>query len=171
MKCEIVDGVSLASITNQYLSISYEAGDCHSVEVIYVNGHPFNAFARLGHALRQARYFWSDRFHKATLLVWADQICINQNNSQERMHQVQLMGDIYGTSSNALVSLSCEDDIGGRAERLHHVTTLNSTSLGDSFLATRKFIEFHISWNVFMSTFLHSPWWSRAWIRQEFIRS
>jgi hypothetical protein len=79
----------------KYTTISYCAGNPKETETITVNGVMFNAFARLGHALRQARYFWTSRFHSEELLLWVYQVCINQSNTQERSHQVNFMGDIF----------------------------------------------------------------------------
>jgi hypothetical protein len=31
--------------------------------------------------------------------------------------------------------------------------------------------SFHRGWNTFLATIFKSPWWSRAWIRQEYLRS
>lgn len=122
IECDLLDGVSLASHRGKYTTISYSAGDPHDIEIITVNGYSFNAFANLGHALRQARHFWKDRFDEQELLLWADQICINQSSHLERSHQVQLMGDIYSASAQVLVSLSTEHDIGGGIAWLEQIS-------------------------------------------------
>lgn len=60
IQCDLLDNISLDSIWGKYTTISYCAGDPNDVETVIVNGLPFNAFANLGHALRQARHFWKD---------------------------------------------------------------------------------------------------------------
>jgi hypothetical protein len=52
---------------------------------IEANGHPFDAFASLGAALYKIRRYDRSR------VVWAGQICINQNDFEERGSQVSKM--------------------------------------------------------------------------------
>lgn len=73
----------------KYECISYRAGDPTKILEIEVDGHPFNAFASLGAALRKIRQ------PDGTRVVWADQICINQNDVAERGSQVSKMRDFY----------------------------------------------------------------------------
>jgi hypothetical protein len=105
-----------------YTTISYCAGNPRDTESIVVNGFVFNAFARLGHALRQARNFWKGKYHDTELLLWADQVCINQSNKKERAHQVNFMGDIYSNVKQVLVSLSAEQDPRGGLAWLNRFT-------------------------------------------------
>jgi hypothetical protein len=126
-----------------YTTISYCAGNPKDTETIVVNGFIFNAFARLGHALRQARDFWKGKYHSAELLLWADQVCINQSNKKERAHQVNFMGDIYS----------------------------NAGTVRELSQAVSQVADFHLGWDAFIATVLRSPWWSRIWIRQEFFLS
>ncbi|KAF4462031.1 heterokaryon incompatibility [Fusarium albosuccineum] len=175
IKCDLLDNISLGSIRGKYTTLSYCAGSPHDIETVVINGIPFNAFANLGHALRQARHFWIEGGDQDELLLWADQICINQNNPLERTHQVKLMADIYTASEQVLVSLSTEHDPEGGLEwlqgavpvmkrwREHHrrAPSLKPDPRG-----------FHgVGLNAFLETILSSSWWARAWIRQEFICS
>ncbi|KAK3380789.1 heterokaryon incompatibility protein-domain-containing protein, partial [Podospora didyma] len=116
IECDLLDIVSLTSHKGRYIAISYCAGNPLNVEIIIVNGSSFNAFANLGHALRQARHFWVDKFEQYELLLWADQVCINQSRLSERTHQVRLMGEIYASSTQVLISLSTEHDTAGGIE-------------------------------------------------------
>ena len=47
--------------------------------------------------------------------LWIDAICINQNDTSERNHQVGLMGDIYRNASRVMVWLDREGDSSGPA--------------------------------------------------------
>jgi hypothetical protein len=165
----------------KYTTISYCAGDPKKTEVIVVNGVEFNAFANLGHALRQARHFWTDRFNNnQELILWVDQVCINQSNPLERSHQVSFMGTIYATAEQVLVSLSKEGDIAGGLGWLKDPEyQRDSADWGD---AEESFEEvpvgtwfqekkFHTGLHAFYATVANSQWWSRAWIRQEFLLS
>jgi hypothetical protein len=64
----------------EYEALSYRAGDPADVKEIFVDGHPFNAFATLFGALVRLRDPSESR------IVWIDQICINQNDVEERNH-------------------------------------------------------------------------------------
>jgi hypothetical protein len=162
--------------------ISYCTGDPKEVETIIVNGLTFNVFARLGHALRQARHFWKARHHSEELVLWADQVCINQSNTKERAHQVNFMGDIYSNAREVLISLSAEQDSpvglgwlnmfsptdpGSSSDELAgddycaHSTTDGGTIMGSNQAASQV-RDFHFGWDAFIATVLRSPWWSRV---------
>ncbi|ORX97021.1 heterokaryon incompatibility protein-domain-containing protein, partial [Clohesyomyces aquaticus] len=116
IECYVIENVSLTDMKGKYTTISYAAGDPKRKETVMVNGISFNALSNLGHALRQARYFWKNKYGNRELLLWVDQICINQSNPSERSEQVNLMGEIYATAEQVLVCLSVENDISGGIE-------------------------------------------------------
>ncbi|KAE9367513.1 hypothetical protein N431DRAFT_428874 [Stipitochalara longipes BDJ] len=87
IKCNIIQPPETYSL--KYECISYRAGDPKKVLEIEVNGHSFNTFASLGAALRKIRQ--PDR----SRVVWADQICINQNDVEERGSQVSKIRGFY----------------------------------------------------------------------------
>ncbi|PZD42043.1 HET domain containing protein [Pyrenophora tritici-repentis] len=198
-QCELLDNISMADKKGHYTTLSYCAGDPKKTEIITVNGIEFNAFANLGHALRQARHFWRDRFDGQELLLWADQVCINQSNPSERSHQVGFMAEIYKNATQVLVSLTSEGDRTGGLEWISQTippeairqavdTFSQSVMRKDNFnfpwhdgSTVASIVEYyqrmspirdiHVSWTTFVDTVLNSPWWARAWIRQEFILS
>ncbi|KKY36384.1 putative het domain-containing protein [Diaporthe ampelina] len=47
--------------------------------------------------------------------VWADSICIDQDNLDEKGHQVQFMGEIYSNASRVLICLGSDDE--GNAQK------------------------------------------------------
>lgn len=106
LACEMEE-TSLTRISDNYVTLSYRAGDPKQTAVILVNGLPFKAFANLEHAIEQAEAHWSrEHPERGPLLLWADQICINQSDNQERSEQVQMMRDIYRRSSETYICLS-----------------------------------------------------------------
>ncbi|KAF5013715.1 hypothetical protein FDECE_314 [Fusarium decemcellulare] len=180
IKCDLLDEIPLDSVKGKYTTLSYCAGSPKNIEQVVVDGICFNAFANLGHALRQARHFWKDKFDKRELLLWADQICINQNNPLERSHQVKLMRDIYSSCEQVLVSLSTEQCSRGGLSwlqlRLADVKPrehIKGTSARVSTLTNhghdRRLPKGDV--NALCRTVVGSSWWARAWIRQEFICS
>ena len=87
IKCNMIQPPDTHTL--KYECISYRAGDPNEIQEIEVNGYPFNAFASLGAALRKVRE--PDR----SRVVWADQICINQSDVEERGSQVSKMRKFY----------------------------------------------------------------------------
>ena len=83
----------------KYECNSYRASDPKDTMRIQVTPHMFNAFARLGSALRKLRLPHRTRF------IWADQICINQNDVVERNSQVQKMRGFYERAEGVVAEL------------------------------------------------------------------
>jgi hypothetical protein len=87
VRCRLIQPPVALSL--KYECISYRAGDTTDILEMEVDAHPFNAFATLGAALRKIRQ--PDR----SRIIWADQICINQNDVVERGSQVSKMRNFY----------------------------------------------------------------------------
>jgi hypothetical protein len=104
--CDIVK-TSLTRIADNFVTLSYCAGDPKKTAVILVDGIPFNAFANLEHAIDRVMTHWMMHHPDGEpLLLWADQISINQSDKDERSNQVQIMRDIYRRSCETYVCLS-----------------------------------------------------------------
>jgi len=104
--CEI-EKTSLSRIGDNYVTLSYCAGDPKKTAIILVDGLLFNAFANLEHAMDRLLDHWSSVHHEGEpLLLWADQISINQSDKDERSEQVQIMRDIYRRSAEMYVCMS-----------------------------------------------------------------
>lgn len=91
--------------TPDYETISYCWGPPRETPIIKVNGHlvhvPWSSVA----ALKKMRL--SDK--RRTL--WIDAICINQETTQEKNHQVALMSTIYRLGSQNLVYLGEDENL------------------------------------------------------------
>ncbi|EME48347.1 hypothetical protein DOTSEDRAFT_67423 [Dothistroma septosporum NZE10] len=83
----------------RYIALSYSWGDLERNQIITLNGSPSNVTTSLWQAL--SAFVSSDENH--TDLFWIDALCINQDDTLERNHQVQQMGQVY---SSALVVYS-----------------------------------------------------------------
>jgi hypothetical protein len=117
LQCTLGDGVPLADADGTYTAISYCAGDPKKTRSIKVNGVPFNASANLAHAIEEAYRYRVRKYGDVTVVLWIDQICINQSNPMERSHQVGFMHKIYSKALEVAVCLSTEDHHGGPAIR------------------------------------------------------
>ena len=73
----------------EYETLSYAWGDSTLNKEVLANGSVINITTNLHTALRYLRR--SDR----PRVLWADGICINQRNIDERAFQVSIMGDVY----------------------------------------------------------------------------
>ncbi|TPX14608.1 uncharacterized protein E0L32_005300 [Thyridium curvatum] len=111
ISCEILDKRMLPWVQGQYIALSYCAGSAKSTKIVTVNGQPFNVFANLAHAIECVLRCWSARKTglDGDLVLWADQICINQADKEERASQVSMMQDIYRNSASVYVCLSTPD--------------------------------------------------------------
>jgi hypothetical protein len=74
----------------EYEAPSHRAGDPKETQWMRVDGRPFRTFATLFGALLRVGYPDKKR------IVWADQICIDQNDVVERTHQVKNMRAVEG---------------------------------------------------------------------------
>jgi len=115
-------------------------------------------------------------------ILWADAVCINQNDPKERSRQVTLMSDIYGGACQVVVWLGPEDDDSFRAFNVLHdigssidvnwtdqsfkpkVAADNSSSSMLEDLRNYRFRDEEIH---AVKRLLHRQWFERLWIRQE----
>ncbi|KAF5564777.1 heterokaryon incompatibility 6 OR allele [Fusarium napiforme] len=193
IECELLPSVKLADVHEQYLALSYCAGDARNTKPILVNGARCNVFANLHHALKTARHYWKTHTYHRDLILWVDQICINQANLAERSHQVGLMRAIYESAKETLICLSVAETRGNGmgwlvqlertfgymlifharlpAEDQPRPRELGSSSWFQNqmqeYLSQPGFVD---GWIEFCKV-LSSPWWGRAWVFQEFMVS
>ncbi|KAK1473109.1 ankyrin and HET domain-containing protein [Colletotrichum cuscutae] len=152
--------VNLSDPTMPYDALSYMWGDSTERESIIANGKALRITRSLASALRYLRH--SDR----EVTIWADGICIDQSNDDEKNVQVALMSEIYtkaasvriwlgeaGRDTNSAIKLMehCEKaptmaDVVGR------VTNDERGTLG-------------------LLDLLRRPYWSRMWMFQEILLS
>lgn len=83
-------------------ALSYSWGDPTPKHMITCNGKDIRIAGNLHDALQQ---FQQDGGHP---LLWADALCINQADLDEKSEQVQLMGEIYKAASEVVVWLGME---------------------------------------------------------------
>jgi hypothetical protein len=157
-----------------YETISYFCGDPANRRAILLHGHGVLAMATSEAALRRMRL--QDR----PRTLWIDSICINQNDTNEKGHQVGMMCQIYAKTFGNLVWLGpCNLTI---AESINAMEAI----LQEIAVETRDYADFKellfdenhkllyskkpLSGNVDYLAFLRildNPWFSRLWIVQE----
>lgn len=99
-------------IAPSFCALSYAWGDPLPKREINCSGRR----AEIGSNLFSALYHL--RQHQApdeSPLIWADALCINQDDTAERESQVRMMGDIYAKASTTVIWLGDADDHVARA--------------------------------------------------------
>lgn len=124
---------------------------------ILVDGYRFDITKTLLGALRSLRKA------RASVLIWIDQICINQSDDIERAHQVSIMKLIYSRARKVVIWLG-EFERSGKlceyAKKTKRSSDDTSRFALKGLLPTR---HLHSS----MQQLLDRPWFSRVWVISE----
>ncbi|KAF1981416.1 hypothetical protein K402DRAFT_319757, partial [Aulographum hederae CBS 113979] len=80
-----------------YTALSYAWGDAKETQTIICNGASLQIRTSLEVALRHLRYA------EKSVSVWADAVCINQGDVEERNAQVSVMRDVHSKSLDTVV--------------------------------------------------------------------
>ncbi|PMD31544.1 HET-domain-containing protein [Hyaloscypha variabilis F] len=136
-----------------YTALSYTWGDTNNMKQILLDGEVFKVRDNLWQFLHQIREQGRrDRF-------WIDAICINQENVEERNHQVALMKDIYSKAILVAVWLGPAAANSGLA-----IKRLKSIAQGKDVSA---------DWTQYdgraLELLCNRDYWLRIWIVQEFV--
>lgn len=87
-----------------YYALSYTWGEAAFSTQIIVNDKEMTVRANCEYALRQASASKSSRY------FWVDAICIDQTSTQEKNHQVAMMGRIYAKAAHVLACVGPHAD-------------------------------------------------------------
>ena len=168
----------------EFETISYVWGDPARARPIFCDEIPLRITKSLHDALVQFRLKSESR------LLWADAICINQADLNERASQVVIMHHIYESSQRCLVWLGRADEHSPIALKVIQDmatilcrykgipvedidTDLNEN--GRDLMLTRKFRFDGLpprdsqTW-VSVFKFFGRPWYTRVWVRKIFFR-
>jgi hypothetical protein len=97
------------NLSATYIALSYRWGDANDMSILSCNGVPTPVTKNLYAALHQLR----DKTQ--TRIIWADAICINQNDNEERSQQVSIMRQIYSLASKVYIWIGHGDASSERA--------------------------------------------------------
>jgi hypothetical protein len=101
--CALIE-VPLEDSEDTYEAVSYVWGDTEKSLEIICNESRIRTTTRLEQALRRLRDSNKPR------LLWADAICINQIDNEEKRHQVQRMGRVYENAKRVYAWLGLDTD-------------------------------------------------------------
>ncbi|KAM0810058.1 putative Heterokaryon incompatibility domain-containing protein [Seiridium cardinale] len=93
----------------QFAALSYVWGTSSEMYYILANEIKVKVTSNLYCALKYFRKYDMLRSEDNRLPLWVDALCINQNDTQERNHQVAHMGDIYRHAKPVLSWLGYRD--------------------------------------------------------------
>ena len=156
-----------------YHALSYTWGNPDLCCVIRIDGMDLAITDNLYSALRRLRS------KNRKFPVWADGICINQNDISERNQQVLLMKRIYNQCYEGLIYLGEEENssslIPGFLQELYQgfLAIQDAGKPRDWLMPEPDFLSLplpdmnHPGWAAFREL-LRRPWFHRIWIIQEF---
>ncbi|RSM18298.1 hypothetical protein CDV31_002817 [Fusarium ambrosium] len=178
-----------------FAALSYVWGDADDCENIVVNSQLVSVTKNLEAALRHAPFF--QEIHPACspiFLLWADAICIDQQNDPERQAQVQLMARLYQQAECVFAWLGSEDeDLAFRSMRpmLQEMNRVGQNDITDlQTLASLNWLSpyrdlcenhvivtkdenrpniptlFNTAWSA-INDLVSRKYWTRVWIFQE----
>ncbi|KAJ4290281.1 hypothetical protein N0V90_010496 [Kalmusia sp. IMI 367209] len=168
-----------------YIALSYVWGDPANPLPIYIDGKVVRITQNLHSVLLH--------FRKTPALLWADALCINQQDIPEKNTQVNMMSSIYQHAATVAVWLGTDeygdaDDIFEDAKAFIDFTTLVMESEGqfghfdevsgdiywqlpDKRSIVSKLPEAIVTPDeeeiARLTRFLRLPYWSRTWVLQE----
>ncbi|KAK1722658.1 hypothetical protein CaCOL14_010952 [Colletotrichum acutatum] len=150
--------LKLGGGSSHYDALSYRWGDCLDPVNITMNGICMSVTQSLDTALRHLRHSKEER------VVWADSVCINQEDMKEKSIQIQKMDEVYRDASCVRIWLG---EAQGSTEAA--MALLNScAALNNKTEATQRVLE-DDSGIRGLTELLLRPYWSRMWVFQEIL--
>ncbi|KAF3048482.1 hypothetical protein E8E11_009278 [Didymella keratinophila] len=140
---------SLDDQTPAYEALSYVWGDADNKYHLRLGGAFLRLSTNLFIALQQLRCANKPRD------LWVDAICINQNTTKEKNHQVQRMFEVYRRAERVLMWLGDADDAS-------EYVLSNMARLSDPRSPALSADE-----QTKLRAFFGRPWWKRTWTLQE----
>lgn len=159
IKCELFH--TSLSDPCRYIALSYAWGDKYDTGTIMIDGREVEVTESLMLALEGLRS------RHDPVIVWADAICIDQENTQERNLQVQAMTSIYQKAAKEAIWLGPEAQSSNMAFELLNTLYQNH----DSPAHIRTIISSPDSRAAFLAlvALFDRDYWSRLWVVQEVI--
>lgn len=153
----------------RYAALSYCWGDETDRQTILINNVPINITTTLEEALQHLRTMNVE-------LVWADAICINQEDVTERSLQVRNMKHIYakaetvyawlGSSTEAASGLRYLRDMSENRAGLPDTSHIQNCDENGNLLVPDPSCELESNVND-PTALIECPYWKRRWVIQE----
>jgi len=152
-----------------YEALSYVWGTDQATAIVRISGQDRIVSKTLEKALRRLQL--PDRSRS----LWVDQLCIDQNNSTEKMQQVRHMGSIYEECTQCIAWMGeIKDhipvaDAEAAIRLLHYMVALSEADDPDSLPLAEAIRSRIPGANRALRSLsrLGNPWWMRIWTVQE----
>jgi heterokaryon incompatibility protein (HET) len=154
----------------KYEAISYSWGSGSKSCSILLDGCQMPLTATLFNALVCLRFPHKER------ILWADALCINQENNKEKDIQIALMPEIYTCAIRVLVHLGMRSDnselVPGLVEKINNIDVgvirNNRLPLERDLSSYDLPLPNDPAWNALFA-FFRRPWFLRIWVVQEVV--
>ncbi|KAI9857566.1 MAG: hypothetical protein M1813_008158 [Trichoglossum hirsutum] len=156
------------SAAPRYNAVSYVWGDDVKNCIIHTSEGFLPVTASLYSAVKRIR------FEENSTVIWADCICINQDDNREKSTQIRLMRDIFERALYVFAYLGeAADDSHLVPELMNAIGKADLESDPDKlrqhdFTGLGLPAESDPAWAAGRA-FFRRPWWQRVWIVQEFV--
>lgn len=166
LKCHLVNAE--LSWRTRYEALSYVWGDETVTRPLSCSGHTVDIHLNLHDALSDLRYPDRER------VLWADRLCINQTDHEEKATQIRLMDKIYSEASQVLIYLGNMDpSVEGAMETMRRADwqypNFTTSPRDPSWLILTVWSALkkdEINWDPIINL-LRRPWFRRTWVFQE----
>lgn len=141
-----------------YIALSYAWGDVCDMTILRVNDRDVKVSFSLYGALQAISH---SKAHLEDVMVWADALCIDQSNLEERSQQVRVMTSIYRKAQSVAIWLGPRQNGDELAQKLLHRLFYS----GDRALQKLQGASQETLFAV--ASLFSRPYWSRLWVMQE----
>jgi hypothetical protein len=147
---------------HEYFAVSYLWGDAQSSRNIVID--------KTAVSVRESLYqlFLHLRESQASLALWIDAICINQDNYQEKSTQIPLMGRIYSSAKSVLVWLGLSSDDSDTFFKSQYANGGIRITHSDAAVGHDK-MPLVVTNSHAINALYSREYWTRTWIVQEIV--
>ena len=164
LECRVVEYAYGSS--DGFEALSYVWGDATDTVSIKVNGQPCTITKNLYVALRYLQHQSESR------TLWVDALCIHQENTEERNHQVAQMRRIFSEASKVVIWLGepwpGHENMFDMAEQYSKTRGLHADPDVENHFTVNGLDLKSLELRRDFVNFFDRAWWSRLWTVQEF---
>ncbi|KAK1711735.1 heterokaryon incompatibility protein-domain-containing protein [Colletotrichum lupini] len=175
IQCELLSTEisTCQELEQSYIALSYVWGDQSDPQLVYVNNHEVYIGRNLSEALRHLRR------RGYPIRLWADALCINQDDVAERNDQVHQMRNIYSSALETVIYLGEDDGSNTTSSAWNFLErqsewALNEDGNEDTQLPStleEDLIYFRGDVADVELSVLNKAWFLRVWVLQEVVVS
>ena len=143
-----------------YTALSYCWGDPTPTGNIHIGDEPGTMHARPLHEnlLRFVESMWSQE--EFSTYFWTDSLCLDQENNQEKGHQVKRMGRIYASAAETLIWLGHEQETFENMNAIACYLRPPKANVLYRYRSLQQILSF-------VSKLSFVQYWRRTWVVQE----